>query len=398
MSTSNYDVIILGAGGAGLMCAAEARKRGRSVLVLDHAKAPGEKIRISGGGRCNFTNLHSSPANFLSDNPRFCISALKTYTQTEFISMVERHKIPFHEKTLGQLFCDNSALNITQMLLRECGDDVLIQMGAKVQGVAQANNGFIVETDSASYTSSSLVIATGGKSIPKMGATGFGYEVARQFGLNIVEPRPALVPLTFGDDLRARFKPLAGVSLDAEISCGRAKFREGLLFTHKGLSGPSVLQISSYWREGQEIEVNLAPDIDVFERLKIARQNHPRQELATPLGEVLPKRLADIIVETLDWGSLKDVARLADASDKHLCLLADAINRWRVKPEGTEGFRVAEVTIGGVDTKELSSKTMETRSVPGLFFIGEVVDVTGHLGGHNFQWAWSSGFVAGQAV
>jgi len=299
---------------------------------------------------------------------------------------------------LGQLFCDNSALNITQMLLRECGDDVLIQMGVEVQGVGQANAGFVVETDGASYTCSTLVIATGGKSIPKMGASGFGYEVARQFGLNIVEPRPALVPLIFGDDLRARFKPLAGVSLDAEISCGKTRFREGLLFTHKGLSGPSVLQISSYWQEGQEIEVNLAPDVDVFERLKIARQNHPKQELATPLGEIMPKRLADIIVETLNWGSLKSVARLADASDKNLRCLADAINRWRLKPVGTEGFRVAEVTIGGVDTKELSSKTMETRSVPGLFFIGEVVDVTGHLGGHNFQWAWSSGFVAGQAV
>jgi len=398
MSASNYDVIILGAGGAGLMCAAEAGKRGRSVLVLDHAKVPGEKIRISGGGRCNFTNLHCSPANFLSENPRFCISALKTYTQTDFISMVERHKIPFHEKTLGQLFCDNSALNITQMLLRECGNEVLIQMGVEVQGVGQVNGGFVVETDGASYTCSSLVIATGGKSIPKMGATGFGYEVARQFGLNIIEPRPALVPLIFGDDLRARFKPLAGVSVDAEISCGKTRFREGLLFTHKGLSGPSVLQISSYWQEGQEIEVNLAPDVDVFERLKIARQNHPKQELATPLGEIMPKRLADIIVETLNWGSLKSVARLADASDKNLRCLADAINRWRLKPVGTEGFRVAEVTIGGVDTKELSSKTMETRSVPGLFFIGEVVDVTGHLGGHNFQWAWSSGFVAGQAV
>ena len=398
MSASNYDVIILGAGGAGLMCAAEAGKRGRSVLVLDHAKVPGEKIRISGGGRCNFTNLHCSPANFLSENPRFCISALKTYTQTDFISMVERHKIPFHEKTLGQLFCDNSALNITQMLLRECGNEVLIQMGVEVQGVGQVNGGFVVETDGASYTCSSLVIATGGKSIPKMGATGFGYEVARQFGLNIIEPRPALVPLIFGDDLRARFKPLAGVSVDAEISCGKTRFREGLLFTHKGLSGPSVLQISSYWQEGQEIEVNLAPDVDVFERLKIARQNHPKQELATPLGEILPKRLADIIVETLNWGSLKSVARLADASDKNLRCLADAINRWRLKPVGTEGFRVAEVTIGGVDTKELSSKTMETRTVPGLFFIGEVVDVTGHLGGHNFQWAWSSGFVAGQAV
>jgi len=397
MKQTTYDVIIIGAGGAGLMCAGVASQRGRRVLVLDHAKAPGEKIRISGGGRCNFTNLHCGPSNFLSDNPRFCISALKSYTQTDFIAMVERHCIAFHEKTLGQLFCDESANQITQMLLDECRA-AEIHLGTQVTAIEKAGDAFRVATGMGTFSCASLVIATGGKSIPKMGATGFGYELAKQFGLGIVEPRPGLVPLTFGDDLRTRFKPLAGVSVDAIVSCGKARFREGLLFTHKGLSGPSILQISSYWREGEEIEVNLAPDADALDVLKAARRDHPKQELATPLTEILPKRLADTIVETLDWKSFKPVPRLADASDKHLGLLADAVNRWRIRPVGTEGYRIAEVTLGGVNTKELSSKTMEAVRVPGLFFIGEVVDVTGHLGGHNFQWAWSSGFAAGQAV
>jgi len=397
MSGNIWDVIIIGAGGAGLMCAGVAAQRGRRVLVLDHAKAPGEKIRISGGGRCNFTNLHCGPGNFLSDNPRFCISALRGYTQNDFIAMVERYGIAFHEKTLGQLFCDESANQITQMLLDECRA-AEIRLGTQIKGIEKTDDEFRVSSDKGTFTCASLVIATGGKSIPKMGATGFGYEIAKQFGLGIIEPRPGLVPLVFADDLRARFKPLAGVSVDAIVSCGKAQFREGLLFTHKGLSGPSILQISSYWREGQEIEVNLAPDADALDVLKNARRDHPKQGLATPLATILPKRLADTLVETVDWKTLKPVVRLADASDKHLGLLADAVNRWRVKPIGTEGYRIAEVTLGGVDTKELSSKTMEAVKVPGLYFIGEAVDVTGYLGGHNFQWAWSSGFAAGQAV
>ncbi len=399
MTLKNYDVIIIGAGGAGLMCAAEAGKRGRTVLVLDHAKTAAEKVRISGGGRCNFTNLYTTPANFLSENPRFCISALRSYTQHDFIEMVRRYEISFHEKTLGQLFCDESSQEIIQMLLSECHDArAKVQTNTSVERIREVDGDFEITTDQGTYIGESLVIATGGKSIPKMGATGFGYDIAHQFGLSIIEPRPALVPLTFSDQLREQFKALAGVSVDAVITCGKFQFREGLLFTHRGLSGPSTLQISSYWHPGNEIILNLAPDTDVLAHLKQWRGDHPKQGLGSALGDVLPKRLADNIVEHLDWGTLAPVERIADASDKHLALVSDAVNRWRVKPNGTEGFRIAEVTLGGVNTRELSSKTMEARKVPGLYFIGEVVDVTGHLGGFNFQWAWSSGFAAGQDV
>ncbi len=397
MTAHKSDVLIVGAGGAGLMCALSAGQRGRSVQVLDHARAPGEKIRISGGGRCNFTNLHTSPANFLSDNPHFCISALRTYTQRDFIEMVERHTIAYHEKTLGQLFCDESSQGIIGMLLEECEEaGVQLQLNANVTGVRAADGGYEVETDRGAYACASLVIATGGKSIPKMGATGFGYDIARQFGLKIVEPRPALVPLTFSDVLKQRFTTLAGISVDAVVSCDKTSFAEGLLFTHKGLSGPSILQISSYWREGEEIVVDFAPHTDVFAQLRDARAAHPRQGLIAPLAELLPKRLAENIVEHLEWGGLNPIERMADASDRHLHFITAAIRQWRFTPTGTEGFRIAEVTIGGVDTSELSSRTMEARNVPGLFFVGEVVDVTGQLGGFNFQWAWSSGFVAGQ--
>lgn len=393
-SLKHYDVIILGAGGAGLFCAMTAGARGRSVLVLDHAKAPGEKIRISGGGRCNFTNLHATPANFISENPRFCISALKTYTQRDFIALVDRHNIAWHEKTLGQLFCDGSSQQIIDMLLAQCHTaGVAIELQTKISRVEKTEAGFEVTTDRTRVACTSLVIATGGKSIPKMGATGFGYEIAKQFGLNIVTPRPALVPLTFGPDLMRQIDGLAGLATDASVACGKTRFAEALLFTHKGLSGPSILQISSYWEEGKEIAVNLAPATDVLAVLKEARKEQPKQDVATALSRLVPKRLADRIVE-LNGGS----ARLADTSDARFKLLAAAVNDWRIVPSGTEGYRIAEVTAGGVDTDALSSKTFQARAVPGLYFIGEVVDVTGHLGGFNFQWAWSSGYAAGQHV
>lgn len=393
-SPKHYDVVVIGAGGAGLFCAMTAGARGRSVLVLDHARAPGEKIRISGGGRCNFTNLHTTAANFLSDNPRFAISALKSYTQRDFIALVDRYKIAWHEKTLGQLFCDGSSQQIIDMLLAECrAANVAIELETKISDVAKTDAGFELVTDRGRVSCASLVIATGGKSIPKMGATGFGYEIAKRFGLAVITPRPALVPLTFGPDLMREIEGLAGVSADATVASGKTRFAEALLFTHKGLSGPSILQISSYWKEGGEIAVNLAPGIDVLAALKDARKAQPKQDVATALSRIVPKRLADRIVE-LNGGS----ARLADTSDARFRQLAAAVGDWRIVPSGTEGFRIAEVTAGGVDTDALSSKTFEARAVPGLHFIGEVVDVTGHLGGFNFQWAWSSGFAAGQHV
>jgi predicted Rossmann fold flavoprotein len=389
-----YDVIILGAGGAGLMCAAIAGQRGRSVLVLDHADRIGEKIRISGGGRCNFTNRHTTPANFLSANPHFCVSALRGYTPQDFVALVEKHGIAWHEKTLGQLFCDGSSRQIIDLLLAECqAAGAVVQGGTRLTAVSRGPDGFTVTTDRGAYQGRSLVVATGGLSIPKIGATGFGYDLARQFGLGIVEPRPALVPLTFGPAFLGRLKELAGVSAPAEVSCGRARFAEALLFTHRGLSGPAILQISSYWKDGQEIAIDLAPGSEVFELLKAARRDHAKQELVTVLARLLPRRLAETLAALAGIGG-----RIADLSDARLQAVATAIKDWRVVPQGTEGFRTAEVTLGGVDTDVLSSKTMEVKSVPGLFFIGEVVDVTGHLGGFNFQWAWSSGFAAGRHV
>lgn len=389
-----YDAIIIGAGGAGLFCAMVAAKRGRRVLVLDHAKKPGEKIRISGGGRCNFTNLHASPANFLSDNPRFCISALKRYTQHDFIALVERHNIAWHEKTLGQLFCDGSSQQIIDMLLAECAESgVRIELQTEVKHVTKASDGFTIETSKGRFEVPSLAIATGGKSIPKMGATGFAYEVARQFGLGIVPPRPALVPFTFAPEMLAMTSGLAGVAVDAVVGHGKTRFAEALLFTHRGVSGPAILQISSYWREGDEIEIDMAPGRDMLAELKLLRREAPKQEIITALARVLPKRLAENIAARAGVEG-----RLADISDKRLAAVAALVNHWRVRPQGTEGFRTAEVTAGGVDTRFLSSQTMEARNVPGLYFIGEAVDVTGHLGGFNFQWAWSSGFAAGSAI
>lgn len=388
------DVIILGAGAAGLMCAGIAAQRGRSVIVLEQARSPGEKIRISGGGRCNFTNLHTAPVNFLSQNPQFCKSALKGFTQQDFIALVEKYRIAYHEKTRGQLFCDGSSQQIIDMLLDENRrGDVQMRLGVGILGVTKNESGFVVATDQGEYRSQSLVIATGGPSIPKMGASAFGYKLAQQFGLKMIAPRAALVPLTFDVAALAQFKDLAGVAVDAVVGVGKTKFDEALLFTHRGLSGPAILQISSYWRDGLDVVIDMAPTRDVLATLKDARRDRPRQELATVLGDLLPKRLAQMIAD-----KIAGPPRLADFPDKLLASVTAAVKEWRVRPNGTEGYRTAEVTLGGVDTTELSSKTFEATSVPGLYFIGEVIDVTGHLGGFNFQWAWSSGVAAGRHV
>ena len=393
-SPNTCDVIILGAGAAGLMCAGVAGQRGRRVLVLEQARHPGEKIRISGGGRCNFTNLHTTPANFLSENPRFCHSALAGYTQRDFIALVEAYGIAWHEKTRGQLFCDGSSRQVIDMLLEECRKaKAQLRLGVRISAISKIEGGFVVMTDQGEFRARSLVIATGGPSIPKMGSSGFGYRIAEQFGLKIVPPRAALVPLTFDAALLAQFREMSGVSVDAVVGCGKARFDEALLFTHRGLSGPAILQISSYWRDGQDIVIDMAPGIDVLSALKQLRGDHPRQEMATALAEFVPKRLARIVAEAAGGPE-----RIADFSDLLLARVADRVKHWRVRPNGTEGYRTAEVTLGGVDTAELSSKTFEARAVPGLHFIGEVVDVTGHLGGFNFQWAWSSGVAAGKYV
>jgi predicted Rossmann fold flavoprotein len=389
-----FDVVVIGAGAAGMMCAVEAGKRGRSVLVLDHAAKPGEKIRISGGGRCNFTNLNAAPGNFISQNPSFAISALRRYTQRDFIALVERYGIAYHEKTLGQLFCDGSSKQIIDLLLNEMRlGNVELRLSTSVESMEKAPEGFALKLSQGAVQCRSVVVATGGKSIPKMGATGFGYDLAQQFGLKIVETRPALVPLTLEPTLLERLTPLAGVSVDAVAGCRKTTFAEAMLFTHRGLSGPAILQISSYWREGDEIVLSMLPGVNLFEELRAARAQNGRQALQTALSAFLPKRLAQLVAE-MERGP----ANLADYSDKRLRTIDEAVNRWRFKPAGSEGYRTAEVTLGGVDTRELDSRTMEAKAVPGLYFIGEVVDVTGWLGGYNFQWAWSSGWCAGQAV
>lgn len=394
---TDYDVIIIGAGAAGLMCAIEAGKRGRRVWLVDHSVKTAEKIRISGGGRCNFTNIHTKPENFLSQNAHFCRSALSRYTPLDFISRVEKHGIQWHEKKLGQLFCDESAQQIIDMLLDECClAGVQLQMETSIMGVEYSGLEYLVKTNRGDRTCSSLVIATGGLSIPKIGATPFGYNIARQFGLNIIAPRAGLVPLTFQNALLEHCKALSGLSVEADVRYQKTVFSEGLLFTHRGLSGPSILQISSYWQDGEEIEINLAPDVDALALLKDKKRTQPRQELPTALSEILPKRLAQSICDAQNYHG-----RLADCPDKQLAILAIAINQWRVVPSGTEGYRTAEVTLGGVDTHDLSSQTMEAKTPKGqrgLYFIGEVVDVTGHLGGFNFQWAWASGHAAGQVA
>lgn len=388
------DVIVIGAGAAGMMCAIRAGQRGRSVLVLDHAKTPGEKIRISGGGRCNFTNIHAGPKNFLSANPHFCKSALARFTPADFVAMVDRHKIAWHEKTLGQLFCDDSAKDIIHMLLdemRSAGAEW--QLRTEIIGIEKTDGGFRVSTSEGTYDCASLVIATGGKSIPKMGATGFAYRIAEQFGLAMTETRPGLVPLTLDPVLLEAIAPLSGIAAPAEIRHGKTAFREALLFTHRGLSGPAILQISSYWREGEGITVDIEPDVDLLQHLKRAKQTNGRQSAQTALAEILPKRLAQYLTEREGISG-----NMADLSDKALSRLADAAQNWTVKPSGSEGYRTAEVTLGGIDTSALDSKTMEAKAVPGLYFIGECVDVTGWLGGYNFQWAWASGFAAGESL
>jgi len=386
-----YDAIILGAGAAGLMCAIEAGKRGRRVLVVERADRIGKKILISGGGRCNFTNLHTSPENFLSANPHFAKSALARYNPAAFIALVEKHRIPYHEKKLGQLFCDRAASDITEMLEQECrGAGVEIRLNSKVKDVRSDNGEFTVEAEDASFAAERLVVATGGLSIAKIGATSFGYDLARQFGMKIEGPRPALVPLVFCERDRKRWSDLAGVSAQV-VACVRGAkqtFRENMLFTHHGLSGPAILQVSSYWNGKDPIQLDLAPGRNLAEELR-ARGHRDPAAWKSLLREVLPRRFADRWLETyLPAGN----------SDRAFAETDRQIHQWELKPDATEGYGKAEVTAGGVDTGELSAKTMESRKVPGLFFIGEVVDVTGQLGGFNFQWAWASGFCAGQAI
>lgn len=398
MSEKVYDTVVLGAGAAGMMCAIHAAARGGRVLIIDHAKKPGEKIRISGGGYCNFTNIHTGPQNFISGNPHFAKSALKRFTQHDFVDLVRQHGIAFHEKTLGQLFCNGSATEIIGMLLTEMAwAGVEMQLESSVSAVCKSDTMFMIELlvrgQATQLSSRNFVVACGGKSIPKMGATGFGYRIADQFGLAVTETRAALVPLTFSEPVLAGIKPLAGVSADVEVGCGKTKFAEALLFTHRGLSGPAILQVSSYWRETEPITVNLLPGRDVLVDLKAMRRSHGRKAIATVLGTFLPHRLAVYVTRQSGVSG-----NLADLSDKSLMAISAAVGQWQIYPVGTEGYRTAEVTLGGVDTNGLSSRSMQAKNVPGLYFIGEVVDVTGWLGGYNFQWAWSSGWAAGTAI
>ena len=393
MTTSQHvDVIVIGAGAAGMMAGAVAARRGRRTVVIDHADKPGEKIRISGGGRCNFTHLHSTPDNFVSRNPHFCKSALSRYTPYDFLALVERYGIAWEEKAEGQLFCQGKSTQIVDMLvaeLEEAGAE--LRLGTEVLDVDRGAGGFTVTTAMGTLSCESLVIATGGPSIPKMGATRFGYRIAEQFGLALVEPVPALVPLTFTDAALEPIKALSGVAVDTVVANDRARFDEPTLFTHRGLSGPGILQISTYWQPGEAITLDMAPGEDLVAQLKADRATRPRLSPESWLAERLPNRLAAQIA-----ASIRQV-RLADLSDAQIGNIALQVGAWRVVPAGSEGYRKAEVTRGGVDTDALSSKTLEAREMAGLFFIGEVVDVTGHLGGHNFQWAWASGVACGQA-
>lgn len=394
MSQHKTDVLILGGGAAGLFCALTAGHRGRRATVLEGSNKVGKKILMSGGGRCNFTNLDIQPENYLSSNPHFVKSALNSYTQWDFIALVEKHGIAYHEKTLGQLFCDGSSKDILNLLLAECEDaGVTIQTRSQIQSVEPLQPGFRVMTDTDSYTADALVIATGGLSIPTMGASGFGYQIASQFGLNVLPRTAGLVPFTFSEPMKQVCERLAGLSLDVEVTSADAAFREGVLFTHRGLSGPAALQVSSYWQMGTPIRLNLLPDLDVAAWLLEGKRENPRSLLRTLLSTELPKALV-LELETLFWATRRETA-MAEFPDATLKEIAAQLAAWSLKPSGTEGYRTAEVTLQGVDTEHLSSKTMECRDYPGLYFIGEVVDVTGHLGGYNFQWAWSSGYAAG---
>lgn len=374
------------------MCAIEAGKRGRSVLLLEHNKVPGEKIRISGGGRCNFTNMRTTAGNYLSQNPKFALSALKRYTQNDFVALVERYGISFHEKVLGQLFCDGSAQQIIDLLLTEMDEaGVKLRCGVSVDAVSQSGSNYTVRVDGNAIECAALVVACGGKSIPKMGASNFGYRLAEQFDVAVLETRPALVPLTFAPDLLAMTKDLSGVSVEAVVSIGKVKFREAMLFTHRGLSGPAILQISSFWREGDKLSIDMVPDVDVLAWLKDIRSAPGKRELASVLADILPKRLAQMMADDFP-------RNVGEMNDKALAAIAGRVKAWTVTPVGSEGYRTAEVTLGGVDTAALNAKTLEVKTQPGLYFIGEVVDMTGWLGGYNFQWAWSSGWATGQVA
>ncbi len=388
------DVIIIGAGASGLMCAIEAGKRGRKVIVLDHANKAGKKILMSGGGRCNFTNYSIDPDNFISNNPHFCKSALSRYTQWDFLALIARYQIPYHERDHGQLFCNDSAKDILKMLLAECADaGVVVQLNTHIDNIDQLTNHFHLKTDHGYFVGQSLVVATGGLSIPKMGATPLGYKIARQFDINVIPTRAGLVPFTLQPEDKDKFSPLSGIAVPCIVSNKQQSFSENVLFTHRGLSGPAVLQISSYWRAGEEVVINLLPQIDLETELKSKRRQKVKNTLKNILDGYLPKRLISCLLPD----ELLAIS-LQDLSDRQIQQVADQLHEWTIKPNGTEGYRTAEVTVGGVDCDALSSKTMECKRVPGLYFIGEVVDVTGWLGGYNFQWAWSSGWCTGQYV
>ncbi|MET3716349.1 NAD(P)/FAD-dependent oxidoreductase [Pseudomonas sp. PvP001] len=387
-------VIIIGAGAAGLMCALSAAQRGREVLLIDHANKPGKKILMSGGGRCNFTNMYTEPANFLSQNPHFCKSALARYTQWDFIALVAKHGVPYHEKKLGQLFCDNKSSDILGLLLAECESaGVELRIDTSVQAIEKTAEGYRLQTSMGPLACQSLVVATGGLSIPTLGATGFGYQIARQFGHSILPTRAGLVPFTITDQLKEICAELSGTSVDCLVSCNDQAFRENLLFTHRGLSGPAILQISSFWQPGDSVEINLLPDHDALAWLQQQQAERPNSELKTLLGEVFTKKMANLLAE--HWFVSKPMKQYTPVE---LQAVANALGAWQLVPAGTEGYRTAEVTLGGVDTREVSSKTMESLKSPGLYFIGEVLDVSGHLGGFNFQWAWASGYAAAQYV
>jgi hypothetical protein len=386
--------VIIGAGAAGLMCALTAAARGRQVLLIDHSNKAGKKILMSGGGRCNFTNMYTDPANFFSQNPHFCKSALARYTPWDFIAMVSQHGVPYHEKKLGQLFCDNKSKDILNMLLEECQQvGVDLHLDTTVDQIEKTEAGYRLSTDIGPIASPSLVIATGGLSIPTLGATGFGYDIARQFGHTVLPTRAGLVPFTTSDQLKELCTELSGTSVACLVSCNGQSFRENILFTHRGLSGPAILQISSFWHPGDAVEINLLPDHDALQWLQGQRSARPNSELKTLLGEVFTKKMATLLADS--WFASKPMKQYTPAELRDI---AGTLGAWRVVPAGTEGYRTAEVTLGGVDTRDVSSKTMESLKSPGLYFVGEVLDVTGHLGGFNFQWAWASGYAAAQFV
>ena len=390
----DYDVIIIGAGAAGLMCSVEAGRRNKSVCLIEHTSKIAEKIRISGGGRCNFTNLYSTNNNFISKNIHFSKSAFGKYDQNDFINLVNKHSIEFYEKKLGQLFCKKSAREIIDMLIFECEKQhIKIKLETFIHNILKKNNAYFIKTNKGNYSAKSLVVATGGLSIPKIGATDLGYKIAKQFNLNVTNLFPALVPLTFENDTLEFCKNLAGISINASVTIDKISFEEGLVFTHRGISGPSILQISTYWEEGKSISINLLPALNIYEVLIQKRINSPKKNISNILSDFLPNKLALAICH-----KLKVNKKISETSNDELVKVTNFIHNWSILPSGTEGYKTAEVTLGGIDTNEISSSTMESKKHRGLYFIGEVLDVTGHLGGHNFQWAWSSGFVAGQNV